>query len=86
MKTILLLIISNVFMNLAWYQITFISVHLCPNGPEVRRREAAYLAVNAAPDKLTLITRRLQLGITARSGTRRLADTRPASPGALSRR
>ncbi len=37
-------------------QITFISVHLCPNGPEVRRREAAYLAVQAAPDKLTLIT------------------------------
>ena len=25
-------------------RITFISVHLCPNGPEVRRREAAYLA------------------------------------------
>jgi len=37
-------------------QITFISAHLCPNGPEVRRREAAYLAVQAAPDKLTLIT------------------------------
>lgn len=37
-------------------QITFINVHLCPNGPEVRRREAAYLAVQAAPDKLTLIT------------------------------
>lgn len=37
-------------------QITFISTHLCPNGPEVRRREAAYLAVQAAPDKLTLIT------------------------------
>lgn len=36
--------------------ITFISAHLCPNGPEVRRREAAYLAVQAAPDKLTLIT------------------------------
>lgn len=36
--------------------ITFISVHLCPNGPEVRLREAAYLAVQAAPDKLTLIT------------------------------
>ena len=27
--------------------ITFISAHLCPNGPEVRRREAAYLAVQA---------------------------------------
>lgn len=37
-------------------QITFISAHLCPNGPQVRRREAAYLAVQAAPDKLTLIT------------------------------
>lgn len=37
-------------------QITFISAHLCPNGPEVRRREAAYLAVQAAPEKLTLIT------------------------------
>jgi len=37
-------------------QITFISAHLCPNGPEVRRREAAYLAVQAAPDQLTLIT------------------------------
>jgi len=36
--------------------ITFISAHLCPNGPEVRRREAAYLAVHAAPEKLTLIT------------------------------
>lgn len=35
--------------------ITFVSAHLCPNGPEVRRREAAYLAVQAAPDKLTLI-------------------------------
>lgn len=37
-------------------QITFISAHLCPNGPVVRLREAAYLAVQAAPDKLTLIT------------------------------
>lgn len=36
--------------------ITFISAHLCPNGPEVRRREAAYLTVQAAPDKLTLVT------------------------------
>ncbi|MCP8466017.1 endonuclease/exonuclease/phosphatase family protein [Pseudomonas sp. ZM23] len=36
--------------------VTFISAHLCPNGPDVRRREAAYLAVQAAPDKLTLIT------------------------------
>jgi exodeoxyribonuclease-3 len=37
-------------------QITFISAHLCPNGPAVRRREAAYLAVHAAPDNLTLLT------------------------------
>lgn len=36
--------------------VTFISAHLCPNGPAVRRREAAYLAVQAAPDKLTLVT------------------------------
>lgn len=38
------------------HSITFISAHLCPNGPEVRRREAAYLAVHAAPERLTLIT------------------------------
>jgi endonuclease/exonuclease/phosphatase family metal-dependent hydrolase len=37
-------------------QLTFISAHLCPNGPEVRRRETAYLAVQAAPDKLALLT------------------------------
>ncbi|MCA1986746.1 MAG: endonuclease/exonuclease/phosphatase family protein [Desulfovibrio sp.] len=36
--------------------ITFMSAHLCPNGPVVRRREAAYLAVHAAPERLTLIT------------------------------
>lgn len=36
--------------------LTFISAHLCPNGPEVRRREASYLSVQAAPDRLTLIT------------------------------
>ena len=36
--------------------VTFISAHLCPNGPAVRRREAAYLAVHAAPENLTLIT------------------------------
>ena len=36
--------------------VTFISAHLCTNGPEVRRREAAYLGVHAAPDRLTLIT------------------------------
>ncbi|WP_321969174.1 endonuclease/exonuclease/phosphatase family protein [Paraburkholderia tropica] len=35
--------------------ITLISAHLCPNGPDVRRREAAYLTVQAAPDRLTLI-------------------------------
>jgi len=28
----------------------------CPNGPTVRRREAAYLAVHAAPESLTLLT------------------------------
>ena len=36
--------------------ITFMSAHLCPNGPDVRRREAAYLAVQAAPHNLTLLT------------------------------
>lgn len=36
--------------------ITFISAHLCPNGPEVRRREAAYLGIHAAPHNRTLIT------------------------------
>ena len=36
--------------------LTFISAHLCPNGPYVRRREAAYLAVHAAPGDLTLLT------------------------------
>jgi endonuclease/exonuclease/phosphatase family metal-dependent hydrolase len=36
--------------------LTFISAHLCPNGPDLRRREAAHLAVQAAPDKLTLLT------------------------------
>jgi endonuclease/exonuclease/phosphatase family metal-dependent hydrolase len=37
-------------------QLTCISAHLCPNGPVVRRRESAYLAVQAAPEKFTLIT------------------------------
>ncbi len=37
-------------------KITFISAHLCPNGSDVRRREAAYLAVHAAPQNLTLLT------------------------------
>lgn len=36
--------------------ITFVSAHLCPNGPEGRRREAACLARQAAPDNLTLVT------------------------------
>ena len=36
-------------------QITFICAHLCPNGPDVRRREAAYLAVQAAQDKFSLL-------------------------------
>lgn len=37
-------------------EITFISAHLCPNGAEVRRREAAYLAVQAVPERLSLLT------------------------------
>jgi exodeoxyribonuclease III len=36
--------------------VTLLSAHLCPNGPAVRRREAAYLAVQAAPDALVLLT------------------------------
>lgn len=32
------------------------SAHLCPTGAHVRRREAAYLAVQAVPAKLTLLT------------------------------
>lgn len=35
--------------------LTLMSAHLCPNGPAVRRREAAYLAVQAAPDRLALL-------------------------------
>ena len=35
--------------------ITFVSVHLAPTNPEVRRREAAYLIAHAAPEKLTLV-------------------------------
>ncbi len=34
---------------------TFVSAHLCPNGPVVRLREAAYLAVMASPDDLSLL-------------------------------
>ncbi|WP_156992235.1 hypothetical protein [Paraburkholderia oxyphila] len=36
--------------------VTFVSAHLCPNGPVMRRREAAYLSVLAAAEKLKLIT------------------------------
>ncbi|MFN4277529.1 MAG: endonuclease/exonuclease/phosphatase family protein [Ferrovibrio sp.] len=36
--------------------LTLISAHLCPNGPAIRRREAAHLAVQAAPDTLALLT------------------------------
>lgn len=36
--------------------LTLIGAHLCPNGPAVRRREAAYLAVHAAPDSFALLT------------------------------
>ncbi len=35
--------------------IRFISAHLCPNGPEIRRREATHLAVQAAPTALALL-------------------------------
>ena len=36
--------------------LTFISVHLCPTGAVIRRREAAYLTIHASPENLTLIT------------------------------
>lgn len=36
--------------------LTLISAHLCPNGAEVRRREAAYLGVQADPKTLALLT------------------------------
>ncbi|MBB3181220.1 endonuclease/exonuclease/phosphatase family protein [Variovorax sp. Sphag1AA] len=36
--------------------LTLLSAHLCPNGPAVRRREAAYLAVQAAPNAWSLLT------------------------------
>mgnify|MGYP001089625826 CR=1 FL=1 len=36
--------------------LTLISAHLCPNGPAVRRGEAAYLAVQAAADSHTPLT------------------------------
>lgn len=35
--------------------LTVFCVHLCPNGPAVRRREAAYLAVQAAAESLSLV-------------------------------
>jgi exodeoxyribonuclease-3 len=35
--------------------LTLVSVHLCPNGPQVRQTEAAYLIGHAAPDGLALI-------------------------------
>lgn len=35
--------------------LTVMSAHLCPNGPEVRRREATYLAPLASPDSFSLI-------------------------------
>lgn len=35
--------------------LTLISAHLCPNGASVRRREAAYLGVWAAPEGFTLL-------------------------------
>lgn len=35
--------------------ITFISAHLCPKGRQIRRREAAHLAVEAAADRLALL-------------------------------
>lgn len=35
--------------------LTFIGVHLCPNGASVRRREAAYLAVQASSDSYSLL-------------------------------
>lgn len=36
--------------------VQFASIHLCPNGPEVRRREASYLSHLANPESLSLIT------------------------------
>lgn len=36
--------------------LTLMSAHLCPIGPTVRRLEASYLAVQAAPDTFTLLT------------------------------
>jgi exodeoxyribonuclease-3 len=36
--------------------ITFMSAHLCPNGRQIRQREAAYLAVKALSDRFALLT------------------------------
>lgn len=35
--------------------LTLFCVHLCPNGPAVRRREAAYLTVHAAAESFSLV-------------------------------
>lgn len=35
---------------------SLMSTHLCPNDAAIRRREAAYLAVQADPDRLALLT------------------------------
>jgi len=35
--------------------LTLLSAHLCPNGPEIRRREAETLAVLADPERLLLL-------------------------------
>lgn len=40
----------------AGHTLTFIGAHPCPNGPPVRRRAAAYLAVQAAADSYALLT------------------------------
>lgn len=38
------------------WPITFMSAHLCPHGRQIRRREAAHLAVQASPDRFALLT------------------------------
>lgn len=35
--------------------VTVVSVHLCPCGPDVRLKEAAYLVAHAAPERLALV-------------------------------
>ena len=66
--------------------ITFTSTHLCPNGPEVRRREAAYLAICAGSERYMLIAGELNFasphdpepedfnGLPAHDRSRYLAD------------